>query len=196
MDSIRRDSLITRALDLCLEIFRKQLGLRNSRGPRFQKLLFAVDQCVDVVGGEFDAVAMRNRVCGTRFDAISAENAARVIYIVDLRVTFTGGNSLSVGVFRGFDVDTIRGASSGAKKASDTFFEAVFIALKHVYAPIARLNCWRSVGKTFSGGLLEHRSQGDAEALDERDKCFASFLNDVWHREITLTNLEHAGNGR
>ncbi len=171
------------------------LCLGNARRPRFQELLFAENQCVDVVGREFDAVAVRNCVSGARFDAISAENTARVIYVVDLRIAFTGRNALRVCIFRGFDVNAICRARGGAKKAADTFFEPVLIALKDVNAPIARLNCWWSVGETFSGGLLKHRPERDAEALNERDKCFASFLNDVWHREITLTNLEHAGNG-
>jgi hypothetical protein len=158
-------------------------------------LLFAVDKCIDVVGREFDAVAMRDRVGGTGFDAVPAEDTARVIYVVDLRVTFTGRNPFSVGVFRSFDINAVRRASSGAKETADTFFESVFIALKDVDASIARLDCRRGVGKTLSGGLLEHRPKRDGEALYERDKCFASFLNDIWHREITLTNLEHAGNG-
>ena len=138
---------------------------------------------------------MRDRVRRACFDAVAAENAARIVYVVDLRIAFTGGNPFSVGIFRGFDIDTVRRASSGTKKAADTFFETVFIALQDVNTAIAWLDRRRSVGKTLSRSFLEHRPQGDAEALNERDECFSSFLNDVRHLKNTLTKLEDAGNG-
>jgi hypothetical protein len=171
------------------------LGLRNAGRPRFKKLFFAVNQGVDVVGGQLDAVAMGDGVCGAGLDAVAAENAARIVDVVDLGVAFTGRNALGVRIFSGFDVDAIRGTCGGAQKAADTFFKSIFVALQNVNAAITCLNSRRSVRKTFRGGLAEHRPERNAEALDEGDKCFGSFLNNVCHREVTLTKLEQAGNG-
>jgi hypothetical protein len=138
---------------------------------------------------------MRDRVGGASLDAVAAENTARVVNVIDLGVALACGNALGIRIFRSFDVNAICGTGSGAKKATDALFETVFVALQDMNAAVAGLNRWRSVGEAFRCGLAKHGPQRNAEALNEGDKCFASFLNDIWHREITLTNLVRAGNG-
>src|SRR4029077_21135998 len=44
----------------------------------FEQLLFAVDEGVDVVRGEFESMAVRDRIGGAGFHAIAAEDATRV----------------------------------------------------------------------------------------------------------------------
>jgi len=138
---------------------------------------------------------MSDSVRGAGFDAVAAENAARIINVIDLGVTFAGGDAFGVRVFSGFDVYAIRGACCGAKEAADALLESVFVALQNVNAAIARLDRRRRVRETFRGGLAKHGPKRNAEAFDQGDKCFGSFLNDVCHREVTLTNSEQAGNG-
>ena len=64
-------------------------GRSRSHGARglwltgFEELFFAIDQGIDVVGGELESMTVRDRVGGAGFDAVSAENAARIIDVVD-----------------------------------------------------------------------------------------------------------------
>jgi len=88
-----------------------------------------MDQGVDVVGGEFDAVAVRDRVGGARFYAVTAKNAARVINIVDLRIAFARRNTIGSRIFGGFDVDAVRRTGRGAQKTAYALFVAVLVAL-------------------------------------------------------------------
>ena len=140
-------------------------------------MFLAVDQGVDVVGGEFDVVAMSDRVGGASFDTIAAKNAARVVNVVHLRVTFASGDTLGVSIFGRLDVYAICGASGGAKEATHALFKSVFIPLEYVNAAIARLNTCGNVGIALRSRLAEHRAQGDAEAFVEGEKCFADFPN-------------------
>ena len=97
-----------------------------ARRPGFEELFFAVDQRVDVVGGELDAVSVSDGVGGAGFDAVAAEDAARIVDVVDLGVAFAGGDRLRFGIFRGLDVDTVRGASGGAQESSRRTFRIRF----------------------------------------------------------------------
>ena len=118
-------------------------------------MLFAVDHRIDVVGGELEAVAVGDGVGGAGFDAIAAENAARIIDVVDRGVAIAGGDALIGRVLGGFDVNAARGACGGAQKTAYTFFEAIFIAMQHVNAAIARLKMNRLFGIIFGDGLEE-----------------------------------------
>ena len=71
-------------------------------------MLLAIDQRIDVVGSEFESVAMRDRIGRASLDAIPAENAARIIDIVDFRVALAGRNSVCVRVLCSLEVNAIR----------------------------------------------------------------------------------------
>ena len=90
-------------------------------------MLFPINQRVDVVGRQLKSMPMRDRIRWARFDAVPAENAAAVINVVDTCETFARRNARSVGIFRGFDVNAIRGAGSSAKKTSNALFKAGFV---------------------------------------------------------------------
>ena len=153
------------------------------RGPGFEKLFFAVDHGVDVVGSEFEAVAVSDGVSGAGFDAIAAEDAAGVVDVVDLGVTVGVGDSIFGGVFGSFDIDALRGAGSGAEEAGDAFLEAVFVALENVNAAVARLEMHGLDGIVLGGGLFEHVDERDFEALVENDERAAEFFDDGCHED-------------
>jgi hypothetical protein len=160
------------------EVLRRCLRGGITRRPRFEELLLAENQSVDIVWGEFDAVPMGDRVGGASLDAVAAKDAARIINIVNGCVALTGRDSLGFGIFPSLDVDAIRGARGGAKKASDAFLQSVLVTLKDVYSAIARLNAGRHLREAFGGRLPEHGPEGDAETLEERHKRLADFSND------------------
>src|SRR5215470_5283268 len=66
---------------------------RNSCGS-FEKLLFAVHQGIDVVRGEFESVAVRDRIRRAGFHAVAAENAPRIVDVVHRGVALARGNSV------------------------------------------------------------------------------------------------------
>ena len=82
-------------------------------------MLFAIDERVDVVGGQLKSVTVRYGIGRARLNAVSAENAARIIDVVNFRVPLTGRNPVRVGVLSGLDINAIRRAGRGAQKAAD-----------------------------------------------------------------------------
>jgi len=159
----------------------RMLGLKILRRSLFKKLLFAIDQLIDVIWRELKVVAMRNCIRRTRLHAIAAKDAARVVDIVDACVPLAGRYAICGSVFGGLDVNAIRGTRSGAEKTADTFFEAVLVAMQNVNPAITRLKLNRSVGINLGRGFPKHRLQSDAEALHEGRKCCADFSDDRCH---------------
>jgi hypothetical protein len=88
-------------------------GGRRRRWRLFEQLLFAIDQSIDVIRGEFESVTVRDRIGGARFYAVAAKNAARIIDIVDFRIALAGRDSIRIRIFSRFDVNAICRASRG-----------------------------------------------------------------------------------
>jgi hypothetical protein len=126
-------------------------------------------------------VAVRDRVGGAGLDAIAAEDAARVVDIVDARVAFAGRYAICCSVFGGLDVNAIRGARSGTQKTAYAFFEAVLVAMQDVNTAITRLKLNRSIRINLGRGFAKHRLQRHAEALHKGRKCCADFSDDRSH---------------
>lgn len=152
------------------------------RRPRFQELLFAVNERIYIGGSQFDVVAVRDRIRRTRFYAIAAKNTSRVIDVVNLCVTLACRDAVGIGIFRSFDVNAVRRTRRRAQKASNAFFKAIFVPLQNVDSAITRLHARRHVRIGLRGGLTKHGAQGHAEALVERDKRLTHFFHDGWHR--------------
>src|ERR1700722_3507529 len=63
----------------------------RKHGSWNQEVFFPHNQGGSVETGEFEAVAMRDGVGGTGFDAVAAEDASVVVDVVDLSVALCGG---------------------------------------------------------------------------------------------------------
>src|SRR5215471_18479853 len=124
---------------------------------------------------------MRDSIGRARLYTVAAENAPAVIDVVDLRVTLAGRDAVHVRVFRGLNVNAIRGASGRAQKAAYAFFQPAFVAVQHVDSAIARLKMHRLIRVVLRNGFPEHRPEGHAEALYQRPKCLTYFANYGWH---------------
>ena len=103
-------------------------------------------------------------------DTVSAEDAAVVVDVVDLGVTFGAGDAVLGCVLSGFDVDAVRWAGCGAQEAGDAFFESVLITLQNVRAAEALLKHsaahWPgTVRIVFNFRGLEHLPKGDTHAF-------------------------------
>ena len=148
----------------------------------FEELLFAIDKRVNVVRSEFKSVPMRDRVGWACLYTIPAENASRIIDVVNLGVALTGGNPVRVLVFGGFDINAIRRARGRTQKAAYALFQAILVAVQYVNPSVARLEVYRLVRIILRDGLPEDIAKGHAEALYQRAECLAHFPNDRWHK--------------
>src|SRR5262252_437993 len=108
------------------------------RRPR-QQLFLTVDQIARAERRQLESMSMRDGIGRARLHAISAENTSIVVYVVDLGVTFGSGDALLFRVFGGFDVNAVCRTRGCAQKTSDTFLQAIFVALQHVLTAEALL---------------------------------------------------------
>ena len=148
----------------------------------FEKLFFAIDQGIDVVGSELKAVSVSDCVRRACFHAITAKNATAVIDVVNAGVAFAGRDPAGIGIFGGFDVDAIRRASRGAEKTSNALLEPGFVAVQHMNSTIARLKMHRFERIILRDRFTKHIPEGHAESLNQCGKGFADFSKDGCHK--------------
>jgi hypothetical protein len=135
-----------------------------------EQVFLAHNQIGGVQRGEFEAVAMGDGIGGARLDAIATEDAAVVVYVVDLGVALSAGDAYRFRVLGGLDVDAVRWTSGGAEEACDTLLQSVLVALQLVFAAKALLKFGAThgtfaVGIIFDFGRLEYLLQGNAHSL-------------------------------
>ena len=146
--------------------------LHNVRKIRHwnKQVFFAHDQVRGVQRGEFETMAVGDRIGGAGFNTIATEDAAVVIDVVDLGVALGTGDSLFFRVLRSLDIDAVRRASRSAEEASDALLQTVLIALQLVLAAKALFKLGAAHG-TFAVrivldfGRLEDLLQRDAHSL-------------------------------
>ena len=114
---------------------------------------------------------------GAGFHAIPAEDAARIIDVVNAGVPFARGNPVSLCVFSGLYVDSICRAGGRTKKAAHTFFQPIFVTMQDVNSTVARLKVHRFMRVI----LPEYVAEGHAKPFDQRAKRFAHFTNHRCH---------------
>src|SRR2546425_6949495 len=144
----------------CVELF-----LARGR-KRIEEVFFAEDEGVRVVGGNLKGVAVGDGIAGAGLDAVAAKNAAVVVDVVNLGVTFRGADPSLGRVLGGLNVDAVRWTRRRAQEAGHAFFKPVFIAPQDVDSPVSVFKVHRLVGI-----VLRHR--GSQHGLE---KCVACFL--------------------
>ena len=142
----------------------------------FEEPFLAIDHGINIVGGELESVAVRDRVGRAGFDAVSAEDAPRIIDIVDAGVAFACRDALCFGIVGGFDIDTPGRTSRGTEKAANAFFETVFVTLQNVDTAIASLKMYGLLGIIFGGRLSPKVAKRDTEAFGQGRDRAANFL--------------------
>jgi len=137
---------------------------------RNQHLLFAVNESRGVVAGEFEAMAVRNRVGGTGFYTVAAKDTAVVVDVIDIRIALAAAEAGFRSILCGFDVDAIGWAGRRAQKAGDALFQAVFIALQNMGAAITLFEARRPVRILLGDSGLQHLLESDAHAFGDRSR--------------------------
>src|SRR5277367_3804849 len=154
------------------------------RWPSGQHLVFAVDQVAGIKARQFKAVAVGDRIRGTGFDAVSAEDASVVVDVVNLGVALGSAHPMLGRVLRCLDINAVRGAGGRAEEAGYALFQSILIALQHVHAAETFLELGapersRTIGIVFYLRGLEHLHEGDAHALSDG----GDVLQD-WHTSL------------
>ena len=117
-------------------------------------------------------MSVRDRVRRTGLDTISAEDAAVVVDVVDLRVTLGAGDARLACIVRRLDVNAVRWAGRRTQEAGNALFQAILIALQHMGAAETVLKVRaairsRAVRIVLYLGRLEHFAEGDRHSLGD-----------------------------
>src|SRR5690242_10163718 len=108
------------------DLFRGLLNAaRRARRQRSEQVLLALDQGGGVEAGGLESMPVGDGVGGTGLDTVAAEDAARVIDVVDLGVAFAAGDAVGLGVLRRFDIDTVGRTGRRAQETGDTLLQPV-----------------------------------------------------------------------
>ena len=125
-------------------------------GHRHQQRLFTIDQVAGVEGRKFETVAVRDRVSRAGLNAVSAENAAVVVDVIDLGVALGAANAVLFRVLGGLNVNAVGRAGSSAEETGNAFFQAIFVALQLMQSTKAFLKNGTLVGQLFVGIILNN----------------------------------------
>src|SRR5260221_1066097 len=161
--------------------FLRHHGAVRAGRYRRQETVLAIDQSRRIVAGDLEIVPVGDRVGGAGFHAVSAEDTAVIVDVVDLRVALAAADPYLVGILGGFDVDAVRGTRGGAQKARHAFFQPVLVALQDVYAAIALFELGGLVRIIFRHRGRHHLFQSDAHALGDRGRGLDHLVDLIRH---------------
>ena len=132
-----------------------------------QQVVFCFEKVGAVVDGKLEIIPMGDRILRTRLDAVTAEDAAAVVDVVDLCVTFVTTDAFLVGtwIVFGFDIYAVGRASRGSQITCDAFFLTSLIDVQQMLTAISWLDSDRNIG-VLNGPLL---------ARDLRDRALHPF---------------------
>jgi len=139
---------------------------------------------------------VRDRIGRTRLDTIAAENAAVVIDVVYLGITFCAANPMLGSILGCLNVDAVRRARRGTQETGDAFFEAILVALQYVYAAIALLQFSPlqrpgAIGIVFNLGGLKHLPEGNAHPFRDRRNVLQNGHVLLVYRKRQIDVLQH-----
>jgi len=163
----------------------------------FEHLLFPIHQRIDVVRSQFKSVTVCDCIRRACFHAVPAEDAARIVDVVDRSVALAGGNPIRIRIFCSLNVNAIRWACSSTQKTSDALLKSIFVTMQHVNAAVARLEMHRLVWIVLRDRLPEHIPEGHAEPFHhsaERREHFAEWRSH--NPRVYQTPFERANSPR
>src|SRR5262245_31557961 len=162
---------------------------RNGR----EHILLTLNESGGIEAGNLEAMPVGDCVGGASFHAVAAEDTAVVVDVVYLGVALAAGDTHSIGVFSGLDVDAVGGAGGGAEETGHTFFHAVDIALEDVDAAIPLFEPGRLVGVVIGDGRGHHLFEGDAHPLRNGGGSTQDFCDRIRHVSRSDCNVAPPG---
>ena len=92
-------------------------------------MFLPVDQGTRIKGGYFKSVPVGDGIRRTRLYAVSAENAAVVIDVVNFGITLGATDPMFRSIFSCFDINAVRWTGGRTKEAGDALFKSVLVTL-------------------------------------------------------------------
>ena len=122
-------------------------------------------------------MAVRNGVGGACFHAVSTEDAAVVVDVINLGVALSAAYALLGSIFGSLNVDAVRRAICRAQETGHALLQTVFVALQHVHAAKTLLKHSTAQGAgairvIFHLRGLEHLPKRDTHALGNSGYVF------------------------
>ena len=144
--------------------------LARIRRNLHQQGFFAIDEVARIERGEFEAVAVRDGVRGAGFNAITAEDAAVIVDVIDLGVPLGAADALFFSIVRRFNINAVRRTYRCTQETSYAFFQAIFIALQLVQSAETFLKNRALIGQLLVGIVLnngggKHLPKGDRHSF-------------------------------
>ena len=169
--------------------------LAGIRGNLYQQGLFAINEITGVECCEFEAVAVCDGVCGAGLNAITAEDAAVIVDVIDLGVTLSAADALFFSIVRRLNINAVGRARRRAQKTGYAFFQAVFVALQLVQSAETFLKNRALirqllVGIVLNNGGSKHLPKGDrhsfgnAENISENRHANSIIRNPKGHKTM------------
>src|SRR5215211_2938911 len=151
------------------------LALAPQRGPvdrLGEEHLLGEDQVRAVVVGHLVVMAHRDRVKGAGDLAVAAEDAARQVDFVDLRIALARRDAVVGVVLGGHHADAVGGTGGRTERAADTLLEpAVLEPVELVAAPEALVDGGLLLRVLDCHRPLDHPREGRAEAAEGLPEC-------------------------
>ncbi len=146
-------------------------------GQRRKQLLFPVDKIAGVERCQFEAMSVRDRVRRASLYAVTAEDTAVVVDVIDLGVALGAADSLLSRILGGFDIYAIRGTGRRAEKTRHALFQPILVALQNMNSAetlleLSPLEWSRPVRVVLNNGRGEHLPEGDTHSLGNRSDVF------------------------
>src|SRR5579872_1443729 len=115
-------------------------------------------------------MSVGNCIGRTSLNAVSAEDTAVVIDVVNRCITLGAADAVLGRVLGSFDVDAVGGAGCSTQETGNTLFQAIFVALKDMKSAKAFFEAgsterpW-AIGIILDDGGFEHLRKGDGHAF-------------------------------
>jgi len=160
-------------VELVLLLQRRKMPLVRVRGnirlPPLvcEQILLVLDHLARRVDRPLEVVAMVDRIGWAGINTETAENAATVIYLVDLRVTMILPDTLIIGsgILGTLDVDRVSRTGSRTEEAGDTLLLAILVDIKEVLSTKSAVDVDRLIRVTYRLFSCRYVAQGDAHPL-------------------------------
>jgi len=147
---------------------------------RDQQIIFGLEEICATVNRQFKIVAVSNGILRAGLDAITAEDAASIIDVINRRITFIDTSALRrwPWIVSSDDVNALRRTRRGAEITRNTLLAPELVDVQKVLTAITRLHRDGLV-RIFDGPLaFGNVRQRNAHSLNDRFRRFDYFADD------------------
>jgi hypothetical protein len=133
---------------------------------RHEQRILVPDKVVLAVDSQLVILTHENGGDGAGLLTIAAEDAARLMNLVDLGVARTRQNRAVV--FLGLEIDRVGGAGSRTQTTGHALLQPVLVPHQHLFTPVLREHRHFLLGVIYRHLLLKHVTEGSGQSDEKR----------------------------